>query len=99
MKVLIDDDDDDEEVYVPKKQKFLQKLKKEKEKDRQKIEKRKKTQVVNVWGQGTSICWCYYFPLLLSFSYQNLWVASSCSLFFRGNGCTRRISGISNKKR
>lgn len=44
------DGDDDEEVYVPKKQRFMENLYKQKEEELK--AKKAKRSVVNVWGQG-----------------------------------------------
>lgn len=44
--------DDDEEVYVPKKQRFMENLYKEKEEEIQAKKAKRSQGVVNVWGQG-----------------------------------------------
>lgn len=46
------DDDGEEETYVPKKQRFMENLYKEKEEELKAKKAKQSRGVVNVWGQG-----------------------------------------------
>ena len=47
-----DSGEEDEDVYVPKKQRFMEKLYKEKEEALKTKEAKRFQSVINVWGQG-----------------------------------------------
>ena len=51
-RVASDDEEEYEEVYVSKKQRMMQRLKKENENEIKKTKARQNKQMVNIWGQG-----------------------------------------------
>jgi len=57
-----DDDEEYEEVYVSKKQRMMQRLQKENEKEIKKAKERQNKKMLNVWGQGTFLSsFCFSF--------------------------------------